>query len=159
MTKDYKQLWLSYKQYLLEEIESICAKIEYTISITDEINKAPISNTMLETRLKQKLKLNKANGRKIVDVLMFIDGLDNTKAVAELSTIYRSGFEYLGIHDYNYNGVSNNKVENREITYKEKYDMLYEFIIKFYGERNTDENEGNIIKDFLNTTIKIHNSI
>jgi len=134
--KDYKRIWFTYKQGLLDEFESICKDVMAIQSKLEMISDIPIQNSMLELRNDSKLYFYKLQGQALVNILMIIDHIGNTSTVANLSPIYEDAFELFGIKGYDYYELPFNKFFEETRTYKEKWEELNYTLVKIIKNMN-----------------------
>lgn len=124
MGKNYKQIWYTYKQGLLDEFEDMCKEVIDIKSELDVVKYLPLHSTSLEERKKHKLAVSKLRGQACTNILTIIDRIDNTSTVANLSAIYERAFEVFGIKECDYYELPFNQFFEESRTYKDKWEEL-----------------------------------
>ena len=121
---DYKGIWVTYKQSLLDEFEHVCREVSYIQINLEELRYAPIQNSLLKLRTKQRLDEYKVQGRVFVNILIIIDRIDNMPTVANLSALYESAFEVFGVKEYNHHELPINHFLEETRSCKDKWEEL-----------------------------------
>ena len=120
---DYKGIWVTYKQSLLDKFEHVCREVSYIQINLEELRYAPIQNSLLKLRWKQRLDEYKVQFKVFVNILMIIDRIDNTNTVANLSALYDIAFEVFGIKNYYHDLPINHLLEETK-SFKDKWEEL-----------------------------------
>lgn len=137
MNKDYKKMWFTYKQGLLDEFKSICKEAVYIKSELNALRDMPIQNSLLEERKKYKLSHHQLQGQAAVNILIIMDRIDDTPTVANLSEVYEEAFEIFGIKGYNYYKLPINQFIADTRAYKDKWAELSGILMQLI--KNTDK--------------------
>lgn len=124
--KDYKRMWFTYKQALLDEFKSMCKEAVYITAELGALKDMPIQNTVLKERKKYRLSNHKLQWQSALNILMLIDRIDDTPTVANLSEvyIYKEAFEIFGIKGYDYYKLPINQFIAETRAYKDKWKEL-----------------------------------
>ncbi|MDK7284474.1 hypothetical protein [Staphylococcus pettenkoferi] len=122
--KDYKRMWFTYKQRLLDEFENICKEVITREEEIEELNKMPISATQMAVRKDNSLVNIKLQGQSLVNILMIIDRIGNTPTVATMSAVYEKAFEILEVVGYDYYNLPFDEFLAELKSYKDRWREL-----------------------------------
>lgn len=127
--KDYKRMWFTYKQGLLDEFENICKEVITREEEIEELNKMPISATQVTVRKGNSLVNIKLQGQSLVNILMIIDRIGNTPTVANMSAVYENAFEFLEVVGYDYYNLPFDKFLAESKSYKDRWRELEDVLM------------------------------
>lgn len=138
MEKDYKEIWYTYKQGLLDEFKDICKNIVDIQWKSETWGEEPIENPIEAVRGNYEFGVVKLKGQASVNILMIIDRIDNTPTVANLSAVYERAFEIFGIKGYAYYKLPFNQFFEETRTYKDKWEEVKSILEQTV--KNTNKN-------------------
>lgn len=139
MNKNYKEMWVTYKQELIDDFKSMCKEVVHINLDLEELKIIPIPNTVVTEKKKHRLSNYKLQWQAAINILKIIDRIDDTATVADLSEIhiYKETFEIFGLSDYNYYKLPINQFIADTRTYEDKWEELSRILMNIV--KNTEQ--------------------